>query len=437
MSGHAPTVTSTSIFVTPALSTPLVHIRTDPYAGRKYHASTSLPENTDLLGTCSPYSYTIWKRFRNEVCAECWRYDGGRRGFLTRRDDEGLAPANDCGPSSSPDSARDGRKVTGSSGAGLWFCNAECQQSWITREGIDTVELLRQLEGARQKKSKAPPAGSAGPDSRLLEGDEISQELVDRTWDAVRDAESSPKQVRRWRDLQLDDYETDMARYVLLALLRCCREQQGLQSGTHANPRRLSGTEAEENASSNADVVGVNGRGLESRTFFSLQTNELSLLRACPEILKHQTRIYQLLKGRFASNIAAASHAPANDSSLPLADALTIANVRTILGVDPGNSFGIWEVPLMEESECLGFAVYPIASFFNHHCSPNVRKERGGRTLRFLTTRPASEGEELCISYGHVEGMNWEQRQQELLEGWYFRCRCSRCAEEETGEVCS
>ena len=256
------------------------------------------------------------------------------------------------------------------------------------------MELLRQLEGARQKKPKAPPAGSAGPDSRLLEGDEISQELVDRTWDAVRDAECSPKQVRRWRDLQLDDYETDMARYVLLALLRCCREQQGLQSGTHANSRRLSGTEAEENASSNADVVGVNGRGLESRTFFSLQTNELSLLRACPEILKHQTRIYQLLKGRFASNIAASSvsqppsrsgafaasspsgthssaderrqHAPANDSGLPLADAVTIANVRTILGVDPGNSFGIWEVPLMEESECLGFAVYPIASFFNH-----------------------------------------------------------------------
>ena len=40
--------------------------------------------------------------------------------------------------------------------------------------------------------------------------------------------------------------------------------------------------------------------------------------------------------------------------------------MRTVLGVDPGNAFGIWEMPLMEESECLGFAVYPVASFFNH-----------------------------------------------------------------------
>ena len=45
---------------------------------------------------------------------------------------------------------------------------------------------------------------------------------------------------------------------------------------------------------------------------------------------------------------------------------LTIANVRTALAVDPGNSFGIWETPLMEESECLGFGVYPVPSFFNH-----------------------------------------------------------------------
>ncbi|KAI0716018.1 hypothetical protein C8T65DRAFT_572430, partial [Cerioporus squamosus] len=154
------------------------------------------------------------------------------------------------------------------------------------------------------------------------------------------------------------------------------------------------------------------------RMFSSLQTNELSHLRACPEILEHQTRIYQLLRGRFGA---------ANSDW----DVITVANVRRILGIDPGNSFGIWEVPLMEESECLGFAVYPIASLFNHHCSPNVRKERGGRRLRFLTTRSVAEGEELCISYGHVENMTWTERQKELLEGWYFICRCSRCTAEE------
>lgn len=64
-------------------------------------------------------------------------------------------------------------------------------------------------------------------------------------------------------------------------------------------------------------------------------------------------------------------------------------------------------------------------------CSPNVRKEREDRTLRFLTTCTVDENEELCISYGHVGGMDWSTRQKELLEGWYFSCQCSRCRSEE------
>ena len=138
----------------------------------------------------------------------------------------------------------------------------------------------------------------------------------------------------------------------------------------------------------------------------------MQLLKVCPEILEHQTRIYQLLKARFGSRITASSTTPSSRSSFvsaptpngaqpptdsvqvraredaraggrdgadsapdadasgcgepALADLVTIDNVRTILGIDPGNSFGIWEMPVMDESECLGFAVYPRASFFNH-----------------------------------------------------------------------
>lgn len=67
-------------------------------------------------------------------------------------------------------------------------------------------------------------------------------------------------------------------------------------------------------------------------------------------------------------------------------------------------------------------------------CSPNVRKVRDGRTLRFLAISAVKENEELCISYGHIEGMDWSTRQKRLLEGWYFSCRCSRCRFEEPGE---
>lgn len=64
-------------------------------------------------------------------------------------------------------------------------------------------------------------------------------------------------------------------------------------------------------------------------------------------------------------------------------------------------------------------------------CSPNVRKERVGRRLRFVTTRDIQTGEELCITYGHVEGMGLDERRKHLREGWFFDCQCARCTAEE------
>lgn len=63
-------------------------------------------------------------------------------------------------------------------------------------------------------------------------------------------------------------------------------------------------------------------------------------------------------------------------------------------------------------------------------CSPNVRKERMGRRLRFVTTEEARTGDELCISYGHVDSMSLEERRRYLQDGWFFLCQCSRCINE-------
>lgn len=353
----------------PPIPAPL-HIRVDPHCGRKYHASRALPENTDLLGSCGPYSYTIWKRFRNEVCAECWRYDGGRRTFLTLRDDKGLG-----GPMPNGDAQRS------STTAGLWFCDSRCQGEWVAREGVEAVDLLRQLEAARKKTSPKPKSDAGG--QQAAEG-EITQEVAERAWNVVRDKERSPKEVRKWRTLQLEDYEADMARYVLLALYRRHREQYRNRSTSRKDSTL--GPQSEEPTTATDDEPSG------WQTFASLQANELQLLNACPQILQHQTRIYQLLKGLLGSRAAERSNRSSRSSSVAaepqahadnartrevddsasaceephLADLVTIANVRTILSVDPGNAFGIWEVPLMEESECLGFALYPVPSFFNH-----------------------------------------------------------------------
>lgn len=93
------------------------------------------------------------------------------------------------------------------------------------------------------------------------------------------------------------------------------------------------------------------------------------------------------------------------------------------------NSFGIWELPLSPDSENLGSAMYPSASYFNHSCEPNVAKLRKGRAFLFFTSREVQAGEELCISYGSTE-RHVVERGQYLRDWWGFTCTCPRCKRE-------
>jgi hypothetical protein len=93
------------------------------------------------------------------------------------------------------------------------------------------------------------------------------------------------------------------------------------------------------------------------------------------------------------------------------------------------NSFGLWELPITPDSENLGSAMYPSASYFNHSCDPNVTKVRRGRIILFVTSRDVDDGDELCISYGHTE-RKVEERRKLLQDWWGFNCVCSRCTRE-------
>ena len=76
-------------------------------------------------------------------------------------------------------------------------------------------------------------------------------------------------------------------------------------------------------------------------------------------------------------------------------------------------------MPISPDSENLGSAMYPSASYFNHSCDPNVAKVRQGRTVLFVTSKEVQAGEELCISYGHTE-RQVEERRQVLRDWWGF-----------------
>lgn len=360
----------------------LFTISHSPLTGRSFRATQDLAVGTCVLDITTPYSCTIYKQFRNEVCAECWRYECGRRDFLTYRD---------LGK-----------------GAGLLFCDHKCRDAWVQREGPAAIKFLEALESARKRNEKA----TATTDE--LAAQDITAEFISQAWEEVR-AQPRPKTLKKWRQIQLDDFEADLARYVLFALAHLHRE---------TNP---SGGILPK-CSDPAALFGATWSDLTT-----LQSGELQQIKRFPELLQNYTRIYQVLKSRLTvdeiRNDQATSR-EASTSALHLTDVITVENVRAILSVDPGNSFGIWQMPMSLESEGLGFGVYPVPSFFNHNCWPNVRKDREGRRLRFVTTKEVRAGEELCISYGHVEDMPLEDRRNHLREGWFFVCLCSRCIQE-------
>lgn len=312
-----------------------LEVRTNKFSGRSYYSTCALSANEVLLDIDTPYSDTIYKQFRTEVCAECFDYQSGRRAFLTCREY--------------------------SEDAGLSFCNTGCRDSWIRREGVELVDLLTKLETRRVKK-KGKEVETEGL------RDVVTEVEIEEAWGNVEEEEQVPKQVRKWGQLLLDEFEADLARYVLTALYHQAMEARSSEGPYSNGNGDSSSTPTPTKKTLEFGYANWND-------FAALQANETTQVKLFPELLDNHLRIYQVLKALFGQTgrqlpMPGKPNGLSNDTQSEvlqqLGHAITTKNVRRILGVDPGNSFGIWETPLTEESECLGFAVYPIPSFFNH-----------------------------------------------------------------------
>ncbi|XP_021283824.1 histone-lysine N-methyltransferase ATXR2 [Herrania umbratica] len=82
---------------------------------------------------------------------------------------------------------------------------------------------------------------------------------------------------------------------------------------------------------------------------------------------------------------------------------------------------------------CQGTAFFPLQSCMNHSCCPNAKafkreEDRDGQAT-IIALRPICKGEEVTISYID-EDLPFEERQA-VLADYGFRCRCTRCLEEE------
>lgn len=265
-------------------------------------------------------------------------------------------------------------------GAGLWFCSESCRDSWLKYD--DTCELTEAFENFLEYYQMKARSQEETPDYNPT----ITTEFIENYW---KDMNLWNEQIIKMKKSKtygklpfLNEDEYTGARFVIHALF-----------GIYKNHTSLP-------------------------WFNELQSNELQKISRFPVLLRSQGLIFQFLR-----------------IVLPdyLQQFLTTDTLRLIFGREYGNSFGIWQLveeDSSENKEFLGYCLFPEASFFNHSCSPNLKKFRKGNKMIFQATKDIKRDQQMCIDYFHILDEPLLVRQQTLAKNWFFDCACERCSEE-------
>ncbi|KAK9354725.1 hypothetical protein V1523DRAFT_407116 [Lipomyces doorenjongii] len=350
----------------------MFEIRPTTYGGRGCFATCAIPRGTLVHIATTPFTAVIFRDFRKEVCAYCFAYELGRTWKV---------------------------RLRGTESAGLWFCSESCREQWVNEEDpscelVPVLEVIEQAVAMARRKLQTSKAGEYDEDF-VHEDFSFESDAIEKLWEHVEglvtanSVTGNPLRnpTLKNRVLALEDIEYDSARLVAVAIVRLYLESH---------------------TTSTVPWFTWNG-------FSELESHEKDLINRLPALLESHIRVFIFLKAIMPKKLQAL---------------VTTANVRAVLGRESANAFGIWQLPLNEESECLGSSIFPSGSYFNHSCDPNVIKTRSGRQMHFSTSRAVREGEELCISYGMMLKMPVQTRRNLLQEQWYFKCGCSRCTAE-------
>lgn len=372
-------VTSTAIVNQPKLHPSLISRQT-PYAGTGIFANSLIPASTLLLATTEgPVCHVIYRRYRKEVCAFCFKYNVGRSW-----------------------------KVKVGQLTAVVFCAEECAERWreLTDEpGLEFMARAENLVMANAKKTSAK-SNDANPNVAAQENDKrpLSRGIVEDTWAG---AEATARQLRKFT-VEGNRKGRNRVETLIYALPVVPDTLYFLLSGLLFIHRGIAQDDAFHQLCEEA-MPYANAADLQAHADSYLQ-----LLLIAPDVFL---------------------------------DAVTPDNIRRLAGVASHNAFGIRSIdnsrdlgytsaePEVEEpgSELLGWSVYPEASFFNHSCTPNVRKVRDGRVWQFWSSREIIPDEEVCITYlgGDERTMSKKERCEILQMFWAFECRCARCMVEE------
>lgn len=392
------------------LNKPLIHVETTKYGGRGYFSSVRIPANTTVLSCDSPITSAVFRQYKKDTCAYCFKCDF-HKPCKVRIAETALLPSVFSAELEKNKKIANALKVSNKTAyAGLFFCSEQCRDDWAALEdpfGVLTV-VLNLIDQSVPNRPKNLP-NDVDDASVQRTKDDINKVYLDLAWenalstapatDSVSPATPSKKSKKAKLEIPyIDSAEHDNARIVAGIVVKT---YVLAQLKAHEN-------ELEDNARS---ILAAYTDDFE--TFDDLQSNEQQLIQSFPALLDSHITVYKFLAAVF--------------DRTPFASYLTPSLFRQALGKEAGNAFGIWQYPVFIESECLGSSIYPAPSFFNHACEHNIEKRRKGRKMEFVTTRDIDADQELYISYGMFEDLEVHERQKMLFEQWHFKCGCPKC----------
>lgn len=381
-------------------------LQSTPLAGRAIFARKSVKPGTHVLSTTedsnrvlSPTAHVVFRPYRREVCAQCFSYDRGREWKYRLGD------------------------------AGVVFCSAQCQQQWESDNGpvgmaahraveSATKQQLRRRGNAQNAPMELPDDSSKKNEVLPTNGDFVS------TWQAAglvgnqilaarSKGKPSKSDQRVLRTAEGVSADPDVLAYILSAILSAYKR---------------SATAKVTEDDNQPDVAIVPGTHIFSKLFADVMA-----LADDPTVYASNSSL---------SEYISAYHLLLAILPTPLLEFLQPALCHEIASRASHNAFSIRPAGNSDgeqSGEFLGWGIWPEASFFNHSCRPNVKKERKGRRWVFAISEEISgaevnEGEELCITYlgGDEKDLAVIARRKKLKDEWGFDCRCPRCEEEST-----
>jgi hypothetical protein len=275
---------------------------------------------------------------------------------------------------------------------GTSFCSAACQKAWEAETGDDGMAAWQALESFIKAKMKTNLSGVSNLYDYLPDADTTppTEEEIRQTWDVMESTAHFTRQAR---------------------------------AGSKAKPHRRA-IQAALTILPNADILSFQLSGILARA-----KNPPTAWDALTELVP-DSRPYDRSE-ELKDHVHAYLHLLA---LLPttLIPHITAENCIELARRESWNSFGLRSLDDGGD-EFFGFGVWPEASFFNHSCEPNVRKERVGRNWKFWSDRDVEMDGQLSISYlgGEEKDLRLEERRKRLMATWGFNCTCSKCLDEE------